>query len=478
MTTENHYYQMTIEDIVGYPQEDSAEHEGPKGACSTATREAEEMVGKGLMERILDRNNLNRAFKKVKANKGAPGIDKMTIKEAQDWLEDHKDELIQSILDGTYTPQPVRRKEIPKGDGKDKTKVRKLGIPTVIDRVVQQAVTQQLTPIYEPIFADGSYGYRPNRGAQQAIKKVVEYANAGYTRVASIDLSKYFDTLNHDLLLNMVRENVKDERVIQLIKKFLKAGVMENGVVLPTDEGSPQGGNISPLLANIYLNKFDQLMIERGVPEIRYADDIILLAKSTRAAYRIMENAREFLEGKLKLTMNTEKSRVVSVYSASEFKYLGFAIGKDQSGAYVRVHPKALKKAKDKLRELTKRNQGRNVRDVMAKVRLYITGWLGYYGIARMKSVMAEWDGWLRRKFRCYIWKQWKTISKRTRALAQLGIDRDKAHMYACTRKGLWAIAGSPIMATTVTNQRLESAGYLSLSRHYQYRHERTLSSN
>ena len=242
MTTENCYYQMTIGDIAGYPQEDSAEHEGPEGACSTAAREADEMVGTGLMERILDRDNLNRAFKRVKAKKGAPGIDKMTIKEAQKWLKEHKAELIQSIEDGTYKPQPVRRKEIPKGDGKDKTKVRKLGIPTVIDRVIQQAITQQLTPIYEPIFADGSYGYRPNRSAQQAIKKVVEYANEGYTRVVSIDLSKYFDTLNHDLLLNMVREQVKDERVIQLIKKFLKAGVMENGIVVPTEEGSPQGG--------------------------------------------------------------------------------------------------------------------------------------------------------------------------------------------------------------------------------------------
>lgn len=232
------------------------------------------------------------------------------------------------------------------------------------------------------------------------------------------------------------------------------------------------------MLANIYLNKFDQLMIERGVREIRYADDIILLAKSTRAAQRIMQNAKGFLEGKLKLTMNTEKSRVVSVYSASEFKYLGFAIGRDKDGAFVRAHPKALKKAKDKLRELTKRNQGRNVRDVMAKVRLYITGWLGYYGIARMKKTMAEWDGWLRRKFRCYIWKQWKTITKKIKALMKLGISREKAHMYACTRKGYWAIAGSPIMTTTVTNQRLEKAGYLSLLKHYQMRHDRLLLSN
>lgn len=474
MTTEYYYHQMEITETVGYPEEDSAEHEGPKGACSVTAREAEEMAGTGLMERILDRDNLNRAFKKVKANKGAPGIDKMSIDEAQDWLREHKTELIESIMDGTYKPQPVRRKEIPKEGGK----VRKLGIPTVIDRVIQQAVTQQLTPIFEPIFAEGSYGYRPNRGAQQAIKKVVEYANEGYTRVASIDLSKYFDTLNHDLLLNMVREQVKDERVIQLIKKFLKAGVMENGVIMPTEEGSPQGGNISPLLANIYLNKFDQLMIERGVKEIRYADDIILLAKTPRAAQRIMDNARDFLEGKLKLTMNADKSRVVSVYSATEFKYLGFAIGKDRNGAYVRVHPKSLKKAKDKLRELTKRNQGRNVRDVMAKMRLYITGWLGYYGIARIKRTMEEWDGWLRRRFRCYIWKQWKTISKRERSLRKLGMNKEKAHMNACTRKGYWAIAGSPVTTTTITNQRLEKAGYPSLLKHYQLRHERALLSN
>ena len=472
MTTEN-YYQFTIWDM-GYPQEDSAEHKGPKGACSTATRDADEMAGTGLMECILDRNNLNRAFKKVKANKGAPGIDKMTIEEALKWIQEHRTELIESIRNGKYKPQPVRRKEIPKENGK----VRLLGIPTVIDRIIQQAVTQVLTPIFEAVFADASYGYRPRRSAQQAIKKVVEYANEGYKWVVSIDLSKYFDTLNHDLLLNMVREQVKDERVIQLIKKFLKAGVMENGIVLPTEEGSPQGGNISPLLANIYLNKFDQLMAERGVREIRYADDIILLAKSQRAAQRIMENAREFLEGKLKLTMNADKSRVVSVYSAKEFKYLGFAVGKDKNGAYVRVHAKSLAKAKAKLRQLTKRNQGRAVRDVMAKVRLYITGWLGYFGIACIKRTMMEWDRWLRRRFRCYIWKQWKTISKREKSLRKLGVDKEKAHAYACTRKGYWAVSGSPIMNTTVTNERLDKAGYPSLLQCYYARRERLLLSN
>nr|MCR5022872.1 group II intron reverse transcriptase/maturase [Lachnospiraceae bacterium] len=286
------------------PQKDSAEHEEYAGAPRSFRRIWKERnsAQPELLEKILDRNNLNRAFKRVKANKGAAGIDGMTIEETLAYLkaDNHSKELVERIKRGKYTPQPVRRVEIPKPDGG----VRKLGIPTVIDRTIQQAMAQQLIPIYEPLFAEGSYGYRPGRSAKDAVKKVEGYANQGYTYAVVLDLSKYFDTLNHELLLNMLRRNIRDERVIQLIKRYLKSGVMENGVIMETEEGSPQGGNLSPLLANIYLNEFDQEYAKRGVPCIRYADDIVLLAKSRRASERLLETSTSYLEGKLKLKVN------------------------------------------------------------------------------------------------------------------------------------------------------------------------------
>ena len=385
----------------GWLQRDSAEHEEYAGAQSAGDREGKEADGADLLERILCRENLDRAYKRVRANKGAPGIDGMTVEDALPWLRQHRTELLDSIKAGKYKPQPVRRKEIPKPDGG----VRQLGIPTVIDRVIQQAIAQQLNPIFEPLFIDGSYGYRPNRSAQQAIQKVKEYAEQGYTTAVEIDLSKYFDTLNHELLMNMIREEVKDKRVTDLIKKYLKSGVLVEGLLVKTEEGSPQGGPLSPLLANIYLNKYDQEMTRRGVKVIRYADDIVILAKSKRAGERLLESSKRFLERKLKLKLNTEKSKVVSVYSIRNFKFLGFALGKGRKGVFIRVHAKSLRKAKQKLKELTSRSQGRNVRKVMDNVKVFIRGWLGYFGIASMKTTMQEWDGWLRRRIRMYIWK-------------------------------------------------------------------------
>ena len=302
----------------GFLQRDNVEHEEYAEAYSTDSRETKERDGADLLERVLERDNLNRAYKRVKANKGAAGVDGMTVDEALPWLKDHKGELLDSIRRGKYKPSPVRRVEIPKGDGG----VRKLGIPTVIDRIIQQAIAQILVPIYEPKFSDGSYGYRPNRSAKDAIQKVREYADQGYRYAVCLDLSKYFDTLCHELLMNMLRQDIKDKRLIELIKKYLKSGVMENGIVMKTDEGSPQGGNLSPLLANIYLDKFDKEFEGRGVKVIRYADDIILLAKSIRAAERLLGTSTEYLEKKLKLKVNTEKSRAVSVYSIRNFGFL------------------------------------------------------------------------------------------------------------------------------------------------------------
>ena len=452
----------------GFLKRDSVEHEEYAEARSVGQMEAEEQDNASdLMERILDRENLNRAYQRVKSNKGAPGIDGMTVEEALPWLKEHREELLASIKGEWFRPNPVRRKEIPKPDGG----TRKLGIPTVIDRIVQQAIAQVLIPIYEPLFIDGSYGYRPNRSAQTAIKKVKEYAEQGYKYAVQLDLSKYFDTLNHALLINLLRKTIQDERVIQLIKKYLKSGVMENGVCVKTREGSPQGGPLSPLLANIYLNEFDHEFTNRGVKVIRYADDIVLLAKSQRAMERLLETSTRYLEGKLKLTVNKEKSKCVSVVAIRNFKFLGFALGRGKNGYYIRVHAKSLKKAKQRLRELTSRSQGRNVRVVMKNIKVFMTGWLAYFGIAAMKSIMQDWNGWLRRRIRMYIWKQLKKPKTRVQNLIKLGMDPWKAYRNGNTRKGYWAVAGSGILQHTITDKRLAQAGNFDILARYESLH-------
>ena len=416
------------------------------------------------MEKILDRDNLNRAYKRVKANKGAPGVDGMTVEAALPLLKEHGKELTESIRQGKYKPDPVRRKEIPKPDGG----VRKLGIPSVKDRVVQQAVAQKLMPIYEPLFSEGSYGYRPGRSAQDAIYKIRGYAEDGYEWAVLLDLSKYFDTLNHEKLLNLLRKEIKDERVIQLVKRFLKSGVMENGVVMATEEGSPQGGPLSPLLANIYLNEFDHEYEGRGVPVVRYADDIVLLCKSKRAAERLLESSTRYLEEKLKLKLNRDKSHIAKVNATKKFKFLGFAFGKGKDGLFIRAHQKSMQKAKDKLRALTRRNQAKNVRQVMAEVKRYMQGWLNYYAIASMKNTLAEWNGWLRRRIRMYIWKQWKKPRTKYRNLLKLGIPEKYAWMAAMSRRGYWFTVETGAVKRAISNERLARAGFFDLSLVYE----------
>lgn len=402
----------------GFLQRESVEHQGYAEARSTDRSEGKERDGASdLLEAILDRDNLNRAYKQVKSNHGAAGIDGMSVEEALPWLKEHREELLQSIRDGSYEPSPVRRKEITKPDGG----VRKLGIPTVVDRVIQQGIAQKLQNIWEPQFSDSSYGYRPKRSGQQAIEKVKEYAEEGYRYAVSVDLSKYFDTLNHELLMNLLHRKIQDMRILRIIKKYLKSGVMENGVVSKTEEGSPQGGPLSPLLANIYLNEFDWEMCGRGVKTVRYADDIVVFAKSKRAAERLMESSRKYLEGKLKL--------------------------------------------------LTKRNRGRNVRRVMAEVKVFIRGWLGYFHVADMKRTMKSWDEWLRRRFRMYIWKQWKKPRTKVANLRKLGIPADKAYQWGNSRLGYWRIAGSPVLACSITNERLATAGYFGILNCYESLH-------
>lgn len=294
----------------------------------------------------------------------------MTVEEALPWLKEHQYELINRIKSGHYTPQPVRRVEIPKPDGG----LRKLGIPTVIDRIIQQAIAQKLMPIYEPLFSNGSYGYRPGRRAKDAMRKIKEYIEQGYIKAVVLDLSRYFDTINHVKLLNQLRQNVKDERVVQLIKRYLKSGAMENGVVTLTEEGSPQEGNLSSLLANIYLNEFYQEFNRRDVPCIRYADDIVLLAKSERASQRLLESGTKYLVGTLKLKVNQEKGRTVSVFAIRNFKYLGFCFGKGKKDVFIRVHQKSMKKFKEKLRKLTSQSRCGSIAVAMVRLKVCARG--------------------------------------------------------------------------------------------------------
>ena len=457
---------MGAENRESCSQRDSAEREGYVRAHRSFRRiwKERDSAQPELLEKILDKENLNRAFKRVKANKGAPGIDGMTVKEAGAYLRENQKELIGRIKRGKYTPAPVKRVEIPKPDGG----IRKLGIPTVKDRIFQQAITQQLMPVYEPLCSENSYGYRPGRSAKDAIVKGKEYAEQGYTHAVSLDLSKYFDTLNHEMLLNILRRNVKDERVIQWIKRYLKSGVMENGVVMETEEGSPQGGNISPLLANIYLNEFDQEFEKRGVTFVRYADDIVLLAKSERAATRLLESSTKYLEGTLKLKVNQEKSRVLSVFAIRNFKFLGFTLGKNGKGIYVCVHGKSWKKMKAKLKELSSRKSCQNIRPTLEKIKVFMRGWLNYYGIADMKSRIEELNKWLYHRIRMCIWKQWKKPKAKMRNLIKLGVAEHYAATIAYSRKKYWYISNNKAVIWALNKERLINSGFYDLVTAYQ----------
>ena len=450
---------------VGCPCEGMLETESNKGACSIAQLETERQDGaENLLEAILDRNNLNKAYLKVKRNGGSAGIDGMTVDEMLPYLKEHREELLCALRSGKYNPKAVRRVEIPKPDGGK----RKLGVPTVIDRMIQQAIVQVLQPIYEPLFSESSYGFRPKRSAHQAISKALEYYNEGYTQVVDLDLAKYFDTVNHDILIDMLREQIKDERVISLIRKYLKSGVMINGLVSPTTEGTPQGGNLSPLLSNIYLTAFDKLLESRGHKFVRYADDCNIYVKSRRAAERVMANCVKFLEGKLKLKVNQQKSQVGSPL---KLKFLGFSLYKTGKKAGIRPHGKSIKRFKDKIRELTSRKQARSVENILKRIKRYTTGWLGYYSIADMESKIRSLNEWLRRRIRQIYWKQWKKIKTKHDNLVRLGINKQKAWEWANSRKGYWRIADSYILHRSLTNEYLASVGYDDILNRYKVLH-------
>ena len=417
-----------------------------------------------LLEEVLERNNMLLALKRVISNKGSHGVDGMKIDELREHIKKHWDTIKAKILESKYNPSPVRRVEIPKVDGG----VRLLGIPTVQDRLIQQAIAQVLSRIYEPLFSNNSFGFRPRRGAKDAVTKSKQYINEGNRWVIDMDLEKFFDKVNHDILMGKLEKKIKDKRLLSLIRKYLKSGILINGVSVTSAEGTPQGGPLSPLLANIMLDELDKELEKRGHKFCRYADDNNVYVKSKRAGIRVMESMIKLIENKLKLKVNKDKSAVDFV---SKRKFLGFSFYFAKGGAEIRIHEKSIKRFKDKIKFYTNRNIGISMESRLKKLNQIMMGWINYYGIANAVAKLKELDKWIRRRLRACIWKQWKKISTRHRNLVKLGINKYKAWEYANTRKGYWRISKIPILSKSLNNKYLESLGFVSLTQTYQMMH-------
>ncbi|TDN93399.1 group II intron reverse transcriptase/maturase [Salegentibacter sp. 24] len=407
----------------------------------------------GLLEQILSPSNLNRAYKKVRNNKGKGGVDKMEVDDLKNHLVENRDELLRSIRDGKYRPNPVRRVEIPKENGKK----RLLGIPTVVDRVVQQAITQVLSPIYEQQFSPHSYGFRPGRNALQALSKCRDYITDGYIYAVDMDLQQFFDTVNHSKLVEVLSRTIKDGRVISLIHKYLRAGVVTGNKFEQTKLGVPQGGPLSPLLGNIMLHELDKELHSRGHRFIRYADDLMVLCKSKRSAERTLRNIIPFIEDKLFLKVNKGKTNVSYI---SKIKFLGYTFYRYKGKGRLRVHPISIQKMKRRIKLLTSRSNGWGEARRKEALNQFIRGWVNYFKLADMKSLMQKVDLWYRRRLRMCIWKRWKLIRSRLRNLRKLGISNSKALKLASIRKGYWKISGTPTLNVAITKERLREAGY------------------
>jgi RNA-directed DNA polymerase len=438
------------------PERRSETHKASeKGVESlTAKRGIESPTRRGteqLMEEVCAWDNCEQALQRVQANKGKPGIDGMTVEELPEYLKEHWLTVREQLLAGNYKPQPVKRVEIAKPDGG----VRKLGIPTVLDRMIQQAVLQVLQPRWNPTFSDHSYGFRPYRSAQMAVFQAQQYVAEGYDWVVDLDLEKFFDRVNHDRLMAAVAYRVSDKRMLKLIRSFLTAGVMELGLVSPIDEGTPQGGPLSPLLSNLVLDELDRELEKRGHRFVRYADDCNIYVSSERAGQRVMEGVTLFITRRLKLKVNADKSAVARPWQR---KFLGFSLSPGKAGKR-RIAPKALQRFQGKARELTARTRGRSLEQVVKELASYLRGWRSYFGFCQTPSVLVRLDRWIRRRLRSLVWKQWKRGTARFRELRARGVSADLAAKTAGSGHGPWRIAKSPALHLACSNTYFDALG-------------------
>lgn len=427
-------------DDTGRPGSGECRHEGKHGSVQEQT----------MMEQVLARENLQKAWRRVKANAGAPGIDGMTVAAFPTFCRKHWPRIRSALMEGTYCPAPVRRVFIPKPDGRQ----RPLGVPTVLDRVIQQALAQVLTPFFESGFSDHSYGFRENRNAHQAVRHVEACWKEGRRYAVDCDLKSFFDTVNHDRLMGQLREKIRDRKVLGLIHSYLKAGVvLPDGTREATPKGVPQGGPLSPLLANIVLDPLDKELEKRGHRFARYADDFLVMVKSAKAAQRVMESLTRYVEGRLKLVVNRAKSQTAPLKACA---FLGFQIGARGRAVWT---AKAHARFKQRVREITRRNRGHRVQDVIDELGRYVTGWLNYFGISHTYTGLLELDEWVRRRVRLYYWKQWKRPGTRRRHLLALGIAPEEVHMATRSRKGYWRMSGNSIVQRALTNRWLHEQG-------------------
>lgn len=427
-------------------------------------KEITSMYQRKLLDKILDRDNLNQAFAQVKRNKGAAGVDGMSVEELGLYMSENKDDIIRQIRQRKYQPQPVLRVEIPKPNGG----TRFLGIPTVTDRVIQQAISQILTPMFDKLFSENSYGFRPRRYAEMAILKALEFMNDGYDWIVDIDLERFFDTVHHDKLMNLISRTVHDGDVISLIRKFLVSGVQIDEEYKETVIGTPQGGNLSPLLSNIMLNELDKELENRGLRFVRYADDCIIMVKSEMSAKRVMRSVSRYIEEKLGLIINVEKSKVTKP-DDPDMKFLGFGFFKDyQADLYkAKPHQKSVESFKFKLKQLTRKNWSVDTKYQVERINQLVRGWVNYFRVGYMKKLLVKIDSHTRVRLRMCIWKKWKTAKNRRKNLIKLGMDRYTAYKYSHTSKGVTRTAYSWILTTTITNKRLAQFGLISGAAHY-----------
>jgi len=403
-----------------------------------------------LMEEVCSRENLETAWKRVRRNKGSPGVDGMTIDAAKDYLREQWPNIRSQLLGGTYQPLPVKRVEIPKPDGG----VRRLGVPCVVDRLIQQALLQVLQKRWDPTFSEHSYGFRPGRSAHQAVAQAQRYIAEGYGIVVDLDLEKFFDRVNHDMLMARIAARVSDKRVLRLIRAFLNAGVMEDGLVRPVDEGTPQGGPLSPLLSNLVLDDLDKELNRRGHRFCRYADDCNIYVRSRRAGERVMASVTRFLTEKLKLKVNETKSAVAQ---PEERKFLGFTIAND--GAERRIAPKALNKFKMRIREMTGRTRGRSLEQIIEELAPYLTGWRVYFGFCQTPRVLTNLEAWIRRRLRSYLWRQWQNGCNRFKELRRRGVSKFHAAVAAGSPTGFWRMSGHPVVQQALRNHTFDDLG-------------------